>query len=221
MAGPEIPHVKRELVFSKTIKMVYVIGIIILLIIVYVFNYDKSQKKLIKKPNIINAPVLNCMLSKSQFNRPILGDSIILYNLTNIVPINRIMVISTDRHIIELETSRAEIKYPYGGISLKFYLPKPLVISEIIIETDVNNKFSPNILKTQLDIMKNNTVMWSYNNILQLKKYNYVHVYQPHLESVSVDTYYPDKAEDFKYLNLSVNDEERILNTKLMDNTWY
>jgi hypothetical protein len=221
MSESEVPHVEKELIFSKTIKMVCVIGIIILLLVLYVYYYDKTQTKLIKKPNIINALSLSYILPKSQFNRPILGDHIVLYNLTNIIPINRIMVITTDRNIISLEASDAEIKYPRGGMSLKFRLPSSLLISQIIVETDVNNTFSPNITKTQVEIMKNNNVVWSYNNTLFLEKYNYVHVYQPHLKSIRENSFYPDKAEDFKYLNLSVNEEERILTTKLMDNTWY
>ena len=209
--GFNLPHIMKEGGTPKHCRMVVVIVIIIIMAIVFM-NYSNN-------PDVCFTDVEHMQddpVRKIYSSDPITGQYIILTNLTkNRIPINKIVVTTENRNMINIPISHAIIK-PTGknGMSIMFKLPKEESITQVIIDMKKFCTYKKNITTTQMEIKnKNNKTVWKYNESLPSDK-DYIYVY---IRTPKID-YSVRPSPSQQLCNGSANteyDQENILNNSL------
>ena len=221
MDAINIPIIKRETNLSKSCKMIYITGVIIILTIVCLHYQKKNFHEIFTLPDIIEIKKITnpkttdkCIqLKLNNHNNPVLGKYIQLINLNKQVPIKKIVVIDSNKIAIELFAKKV-MKNGKTGISIEYELPKPVNIVQIIIDTNMFDKRSLNIVTTQVKIKnKDNCIVWSYNKPLNYTRYNYVYIVESHV-------IHPVKSQTLLHPVLSDCENELILKQNLILNTW-
>lgn len=206
-----IPLVKREDDVSKTCKMVFITGGIIVAIICFLYYQNVG----IYTPSISNRMLPMISFTPDDNTKPILGKFIQLINLNKkIIPIYKIVVIDEDRNIFPLYTKNAKYTDIHvKGSMLQFELSKPVYISQLIIDLELNDKRKENIITTQVRIRDSEyDTVWTNDKPLYVNRYVDVYVAQPHIIlPIPQQVLDPD---------LSTFDQEVTLGYHLMKNTW-
>jgi hypothetical protein len=206
-----IPLVKREGDVSKTCKMIFITGGIILIIICFLY----CQTVDIYVPPISNRMEPMISLDLNDGNKPVLGKFIQLINLNKkILPIYKIVVIDIDRNIFPLYAKNAKhTNINTKGSMIQFDLPKPVYISQLTIELELDDKRKENIITTQVRI-KNSEYdnVWSSTKPLYVNKYVDVYVAQPRIIAPI--------QQQLLDPNISTYGQEVELGYHLMKNTW-
>lgn len=205
-----IPLVDREKIESKTYKMIFTTGIIIILILMILHYIKGSNNYLYSTPPVINVTKKRALKQ----NKPILGSKIRLINTSKNITINKISIINSDRKIIHISSDKANIKaHCKGGMIMTFKFKKPTNIRQIIIDTNMLHKDSINIVETQIEILNKGKILWVNDEKLSYKRYNYIYF-------DDIQEYTPIKLDVFYKPNMTDCEQELLLAQNLMINTW-
>ena len=205
-----IPLIEREKIESKTYKMVFTTGLIIILILMMLHYTKGSNNYLYSTPPVINVT----KKSAAKQNKPIMGSVVRLINTSKNIPINKISIINNDRKITNISSDKAVTKqHCKGGMIMTFKIKKPTNIHQIVIDTDMLQQDSINIVDTQVEIVNKGKVLWVNDNKLSYKRYNYIYF-------DDVKEYTPTKLDVFYKPNMTDYEQEVLLTQKLMINTW-
>lgn len=207
----KLPLVTNESEFSKNNKMLFTITVIIL-IMLYIY-YQQEYEFCIEEPS--KRYIEHLTDRKLDFNKPIIGQYIqIINNSKKIIPVYKIVIIDKNKNIIPIYTKNAT-KQDFGknGVLLEYKLNKPSYISQIILDVNMLDIRSKNIINSQVKIVdKDRKTIWENNSILHLSQ---------NIE-INIDNYsyiYPIMQEKMDFRN-SDNEQEVVLKNKLIENNW-
>ena len=210
MSGIEkIPLIIRENDISKTCKMLFIVGGIIILMI-YLMHYQNTN---IYYPKCNVEPMKNVIPDDK--TQPVLGKYIQLVNLNHKrLPIYKIVVLDKDRIMHPLYTKSARYTELFKkGSMIQYELPKGVYISQIIIELELDDARSKHIATTQVRIRDAEyDTVWTSTKPLHVEKYVDVYVASPYL-------IYP-VPQQLLDPDLSTCGKEVTLGYHLMNNTW-
>jgi hypothetical protein len=191
----KIPVVEMEKTISKTCKLIYVTGIIIVLIIM-VGYYHTGNNFLIKSHQMIKINTKN-QTKQNMSNEKISGNMIRVISV-KFTPIQKIVIIDTDRNVIPLFTKdHVSKKLPDNRYIIEYNIKNPVTVSQIIIDIDTTDKKSLNIIHTKVEIVNNNTVSWVFEDTLSYQRYNTLYVCSPGKDNIlKPDTFYKPLATE-------------------------
>ena len=207
-----IPLVQREGDVSKSCKMIFVTGVIIVALLCVMF-YKKHDTVYICGNSDYVEPMSD--IRPNDQISPIFGKFIQLINLNkSMIPVDKIVIIDVNRNMIPLFTKNAKhIKIGQNGSMWQYELDKPVYISQVIIDLNMFDKRKENIVNTQLKIRDvAYEIIWSSYTTLSVKKYIDVYIAQQ-------DHIYP-ALQHILNPDLSTYGQEVTLGYHLMRNTW-
>jgi hypothetical protein len=163
----KVPHVIREIPFTKNCKMLYIIGIIVigfLLIFTYYNNNQLSSFQPDSKP-AEQVKLRSDSIVDMNYPTTIKASHIILSNLNKFnIPVKRVSIIDNNKKLIYLNPSK--ISYN-KGIMIHFSLPSDIQISQIIIDNNILSKYTNNITTTQITVRDAaDKIVWTNNKPL-------------------------------------------------------
>lgn len=218
----KIPIVEREEVLSKSFKMVIITGLIIVIIITCMYYQKNEYHNFVVPPPITNVkniirpkPIDKCaLINTNNHNKPVLGKYIQLINLNKQIPVDKIAVINSNKEITQLYAKSYKPLKNHKGVIIEFELKKPIYIEQIVIDINMFDANSINIVTTQVKIKnEDHCLIWSYNQPLHYERYNYVYIVKPHI-------IYPVKAQSLTNPVLSDCEDELLLTQNLILNNW-
>lgn len=206
-----IPLVKRENDVSKSCKMIFITGGIIILIVCLIYFSDTE----IYQPRPCNTIEHMKSYIPDDKTKPVLGKFIQFININKkILPINQIIIIDKDRNMIPISIGKSKVSpINTNGSILEFELPRSTYITQFIIDLNINDKRCDNILTTQVRIRDSEyDTVWTNKDQLYVDRYVDVYVARPHM-------IYPIPQQVLDP-NLSKDGQEVTLGYHLMSNTW-
>jgi hypothetical protein len=208
-----VPEVINESDFSKNNKMILTLTIISI-IIWYIFENTKNNICLVSS-NKYNEYMTDTSNTKIDETKSIIGYYIqISHNNKKVLPINKIIIIDSNRNIIPIYTKNAKkLDNGKNGVILEYKLINPTNISQIIVDVNMLDIQSKNIVNAVVKIInKENKTMWINTGILHLSKLIEINVNDP-------SYIYPTHQEKLNHRHNS-DEHEFVLKNKLIENTW-
>ena len=207
MNAQNLPYVKTEGDITKTYKLITVPSFIILLLLLLLYNYVNGSYITYKHPSIHNVNINSRNILSS--NTIIHADSIRIIS-TKQIPVVCMYVLDNNNKL-QKYTNNIIIKTKKDNIFILEYMLDNIVdVRDIIIEIDINNNYSKNIIDAVVEIINNNKIVWISPKKLSYNRYNKLSVYKQHYNDLSDNT--------FCNPNLSLNDEESLLNNCIIKN---
>jgi hypothetical protein len=145
------------------------------------FHYTNGDNYLLQHPPTI----LNNIIQKKKIShQKISGNMIRIVSLKQ-TPVQKIVIIDHNRQVIPLITHKSDMKrLPDGRYVIGYKIKNPIVISQIIVDIDMSDKNSLNILNTKVEIVNNNIISWTFDDALSYKRYNAIYVCEPKPDSI-------------------------------------
>lgn len=184
MSKLNLPLVKGEDDLSRTFRMVFTVGIIIVGLFVLVNYYAAYHSNCDFIPRVetfadaINTPV--DLLPLKYHNNLVMAKSVVLYNLNQkVIPVEQIILIDENRKTYYITRHNAIISHMNKeGSSITFTLPAIMPLAELIIDVGEGYNAQNNIITSQIEVRDaNDIVIW--HNIKPLSgnvRYNYLNV---------------------------------------------
>lgn len=210
-----LPVVNDESVFSKNSRMCLVIAIITLLLL-----YVCSQKKDLNLTTYnrciehMSDSLVDSLDVVMYDTSPIIGKYIqVINNNKKILPIHKIVIIDANKKVIPIFTKDAKITNIGSGVLIEYELLKPTNISQIIIDVNLLDARSENIVNSQVKVRDSQyNVIWTNNDRLFLSRYIELNIKDPKY-------IYPIKQAVLNN-DETTDEQESRLTGMLLENTW-
>ena len=200
----ESDYIKKNRIYKTIMISVVVIGILFYMTI-------QNNNFIFQNNNMYPEYMTNI----PDTNTPVVGKYIqILNNNKKYIPINKIVVIDTNRTVIPIYNKTAKVvKMGKNGVIFEYTLPKLTNISQVIIDVDLFDKRSENISTAQVRIRDNDyDTIWTSKGLLPLSRYIELNIVHPKF-------IYPIPQQKLDN-NLTKIQQDDRLNFMLMKNTW-
>ena len=213
-----MPSVISENVSNTNFKMILSIGVVIILCMLIMNVGSDSVCKDITEgmSTSVNNTYVHVSPSEYYVTNPVKGQYIVIKNVNKKkMPINKIVVIGTNRQLYPLKRKQATIK-PVGkyGASFTFKLPRPVTISQIVIDVNPFCQDQKNMRSAQLEIRDADfKQMWQNVDQLHIGS-GYIFVYVQKPKIVEGD---PQQILCDGSLNCT---QENVLNFQLQRDIW-
>jgi hypothetical protein len=207
-----IPIIKTESKNSIECKMVNTIICSTIIVLILYYMCLQNNKLNLQRSSIYTEYMTDVTPAT---NEPVIGKYIQITNINKkYIPINKIIIIDINRKVIPIFNKSANtMKLGKNGITILYTLPKLINISQIIIDIDLSDKRSENIVTTQVRVRDNDyDTLWTNKKQLKLSRYIELTIKQP--------TYiYPIPQQQLNN-NLTGIQQDDHLNFNLLENTW-
>jgi hypothetical protein len=180
-SSDKILRVEREKVVSKTCKLIYITGLIVIVIMMAFYHHNNSDNYLLLQP----PPILYTNIQKKKISHQKISGNMIRIVSLKPTPVQKIVIIDHNRQVIPLITHKSDMKkLPDGRYVIEYKIKNTIVISQIIVDIDMSDKKSLNILNTKVEIVNNNIISWTFDDTLSYKRYNTVYVCEPKPDNI-------------------------------------
>jgi hypothetical protein len=209
-----IPIIKTESKNSIDCKMLNTIIFSTIIVLLLYYICLQNNKLNLQKSDIYTEYMTDVTPAN---NEPVIGKYIqITNNNKKYIPINKIIIIDINRKVIPIFNKNANMmKLGKNGIIIEYTLPKLINIAQIIIDIDLFDKRSENIVTSQVRIRDNDyDTLWTNKKPLKLGRSKYIEL------TIKHPTYiYPIPQQKLNNNLTGIQQDDR-LNFNLLENTW-
>jgi hypothetical protein len=213
-----LPTVISENTGNTNCRMILSISIIIIVCLLIINTGSNRVCKDISESvsTSVNNTYVHVSPNKYYVSNPVQGQYIIIKNVNKKkLPINKIVVIGTNRQLYPLEREQSTIKKICDyGISFTFKLPMSVTISQIVIDINPYYQDQKNMRSAQVEIRDSNfKQVWQNTKQLNIES-GYIFVYIQKPKIVEGD---PQQVLCDGSLNCA---QENVLNFQLQRDIW-
>lgn len=217
----KIPRIISENLSETNLRMILSIGVIVVLIVLFMIMVEKNMQipntgSKLRKPG-------NIGIKYENVTKPVVCQYVLLRNInkTNI-PVDKIVVMSDDTQLHALYANDGNVciidqHSPYGSMML-FYLPKEMMVTKIIIDSNPFGTYHNNLQTTQVETLDSNfNSTWTYTQTIRTDtRYAELPIVEPR---IIYDT--PSQSLPVERGNqCDGGTQELILNKHLASNIW-